>query len=151
MLLKYGESYDLFPLNHIYKYNLQTNVTILPDEISSSGTNWTLNGVLSVQRNDINSISLHFNLTGSRYHILESVKPLNNPFKMIFSNETNLLPRPRQMIELLETELIWSANIKRGIASLLQLDGDAVNGAFISHEVIFFNFISNFIQNFIEI
>ena len=134
ILLKYGSAYDLFPISHVYKYNLQTNVTIVPDEKTSVETNWTLNGILTVQRNDINSISFHFDLTGSRYKILDSVKPLGNPFKMIFVNESNT-QRPRHMIELPSNEPIWSANIKRGIVSLLQLDGDANSGAFVSNEV----------------
>lgn len=118
--------------------------------MTSFGTNWTLNGILTVQRNDVNNISFQFNLTRSRYRILDSVKSLSSSFRMIFINDESItLHSPRPMIELPITEPVWSANIKRGIVSLLQLDGDANSGAFVSHEFGLFGvcptefFISN--------
>lgn len=52
------------------------------------------------------------------------------PFKM--------MQQPQKVIELLKSEPIWSANIKRGIASLFQLEGDSQTGAFISNEFSLF-------------
>ena len=62
------------------------------------------------------------------------------PFKIKSLNESSnlLMQHPQKVIELSKTEPIWSANIKRGIASLFQLEGDSHIGAFISNEFSLF-------------
>lgn len=44
------------------------------------------------------------------------------------------MQHPQKVIELGENEPIWSANIKRAIASLFQVEGNSQNGAYISNE-----------------
>jgi Lipoprotein amino terminal region len=45
-----------------------------------------------------------------------------------------LMQHPQKMIEIEEDEPIWSANIKRSIVSLFQIEGSSEAGAFVSNE-----------------
>lgn len=44
------------------------------------------------------------------------------------------MQHPQKAIEILETEPVWTANIKRALASLFQIEGNAEKGAFVSNE-----------------
>lgn len=58
------------------------------------------------------------------------------PFILKSLNESSIFLRqhPQKIIEMPENEPIWSANIKRGIAALFQIEGSSENGAYVSNE-----------------
>lgn len=97
-------------------------------------TQWGITGVLRVQRLDYMSLALQLNVN-SKVHP-DYIAPLCMPFKMISLNESSnlLMQHPQKVIEVPDNEPVWSANIKRSIASLLQLEGTSISGAFVSNE-----------------
>lgn len=64
------------------------------------------------------------------------LKPLTKPFVLKSLNESSIFLKqhPQKAIGLPESEPIWSANIKRAIVSLFQIEGTSENGAFMSNE-----------------
>lgn len=139
MFLKYGPScgYDIFEVNFNHKYRIDANVTIIPDVHKNEKdpiTQWSINGVLQVQRIDPTTLAMQFTAGGDK----DEIKSLMEPFKMKSLSEKessyNLMQHPQKVVELSENEPIWSANIKRAIASLFQVEGNSQNGAYVSNE-----------------
>lgn len=128
--------YEIFDVNFNHKYRIDVNVTIIPDVHKSEKdpiTQWSLSGFLQVQRIDPTSIAMQFTTD-----VNNSGKSLMEPFKMKSLSEKEsshyLMQHPQKVIELSEIEPIWSANIKRAIASLFQVEGNSPNGAYVSNE-----------------
>lgn len=111
-------------------------MTIIPDVHKSAEdpiTQWGISGVLLVQRVDNATLAMQFT-TDSSVKLKEEIKSLEDPFKMKSLGSKESPQHPPKMIELSENEPIWSANIKRAIASLFQVEGNAQNGAYVSNE-----------------
>lgn len=113
------------------------NVTIIPDVHKNEKdpiTQWSINGVLQVQRIDPTTLAMQFTTEGNK----DEIKSLMEPFKMKSLSEKEssyyLMQHPQKVVELSENEPIWSANIKRAIASLFQVEGNSQNGAYVSNE-----------------
>lgn len=142
MIMKCGPScgYEIFELNTNHEYRIEANVTIIPDVHKSEEdpiTQWSLGGVLKVQRIDQMTIAMQF--TADSYKgSMDDIKSLSGPFKMRSLSEREssvlLMQHPQKVIELVDNEPIWSANIKRAIASLFQVEGNSPNGAYVSNE-----------------
>lgn len=137
--MKYGPvcGYEIFELNVNHKYRIDANVTIIPDvqnEKDPITTNWSISGVLQVQRIDAITLAMQFTTKSTK----DDLKSLFTPFKMKSLSEKEsshyLMQHPQKVVELSEKEPIWSANIKRAIASLFQVEGNAQNGAYVSNE-----------------
>lgn len=88
-------------------------------------------------RIDASSLAMQFT-TDSPVSNKRDIKSLSTPFKMksLSENESSLylMQHPQKIIEIPVDEPIWSANIKRAIASLFQVEGNSINGAFVSNE-----------------
>lgn len=141
-MLKFGaiEAYEIFELNINHRYRIDANVTIIPD-VHKHGeepiTHWSISGILQIQRVDEVTLAMQFSANVPEAKRNE-IKSLEDPFKMksLSKNESSqyLMQHPQKVIELAENEPIWSANIKRAIASLFQLEGNSQNGAYVSNE-----------------
>lgn len=96
-------------------------------------TQWNISGELQVQRIDQTTIAMQINTP-----LKEEAKALCQPFKMKSLSEKEssqwLMQHPQKVIELSENEPIWSANMKRALASLFQVEGNSQSGAYISNE-----------------
>jgi hypothetical protein len=128
--------YDIFEINKNYRYVIAANVTIFPDVHKNQDpvTQWSMSGMLEIQRIDLRTLAMQFNPDDKR----DDIKALRNPFKMKSLNEHEsshyLMQHPQKAVEISEKEPIWSANIKRAIASLFQLEGSSQTGAYVSNE-----------------
>lgn len=126
----------MFEFNKNYRYRIATNITIIPDvhNIDDPITQWSTGGVLDIQRVDQMTLAMQFNTDDTS----DDTKSLRNPFKMKSLSEKEsshyLMQHPQKVVEISEEEPIWSANIKRAIASLFQLEGNSQNGAYVSNE-----------------
>lgn len=137
--MKYGPSsgYEIFDLNFNHKYRIDVNVTIIPDVHKNEKdpiTQWNMSGFLNIQRINTATLALQFITDGNK----DEIKSLMEPFKMKSLSEKEsshyLMQHPQKVIELNVNEPIWSANIKRAIASLFQVEGNSQNGAYVSNE-----------------
>lgn len=129
-------SYDIFDQGVNYRYRFVANVTIIPDVEKSDHeetTQWSISGELLVQRIDQLTLAMQINAP-----VKEEAKSLCQPFKMKSLSEKEssqwLMQHPQKVVELSENEPIWSANMKRGISSLFQVEGNSQSGAYISNE-----------------
>lgn len=129
-------SYEIFDQGVNYKYRFVANVTIIPDvdkNEQEETTQWSLNGELQVQRIDQMTIAMQINAP-----LKKEAEALSQPFKMKSLSEKEssqwLMQHPQKVVELSENEPIWSANMKRAIASLFQVEGNSQSGAYISNE-----------------
>lgn len=142
--MKYGPScdgYEIFEMNVNHKYRIEANVTIIPDVHKNESdpiTQWSISGELQVQRIDVTTLAMQFTTDDVPGVDKSEIKSLTDPFKMKFVSEKepthNSMQHPHKVIELGEKEPIWSANIKRAIASLFQVEGNAQSGAYVSNE-----------------
>lgn len=128
--------YEIFEAATNHKYRIKADVTIIPDVHKSEDdpiTQWSLSGILLVQRIDQVTLAMQFQADSTH-----DIKALSAPFKMKSLSEKEssqyLMQHPQKVIELKESDPIWSANIKRAIASLFQVEGNAPNGAYVSNE-----------------
>ena len=133
-------SYEIFDADVNHKYRISANVTIIPDVHKSEKepiTAWNISGILSVQRIDAVTLAMQFN-TDSPVKSKDEIASLAEPFKLRSLSEKesshSLMQHPQKVIEISENEPIWSANIKRAIASLFQVEGNSQSGAYISNE-----------------
>uniref|UniRef100_A0A182PRI3 Vitellogenin domain-containing protein n=1 Tax=Anopheles epiroticus TaxID=199890 RepID=A0A182PRI3_9DIPT len=93
---------------------------------------WYLNGYLRVHRYDAKNLAAQIEL--DRHHIPQSegdVSALLEPFRIAIANDTIL------SIQFKLNEPIWSANIKRALASLLQAHGDSPGAYVVDEQGIF--------------
>lgn len=111
-------------------------MTIIPDVEKSEHeetTQWSISGLLLVQRIDQLTLAMQINAP-----VKEEAKSLCEPFKMKSLSEKEssqwLMQHPQKVVELSENEPIWSANMKRAISSLFQVEGNSQSGAYISNE-----------------
>lgn len=76
----------------------------------------------------------HFQLTLDEKR--NELEPLMRPFilKSLTESSIYLKQHPQKVIEFPENEPIWSANMKRGIATLFQIEGSSESGAYASNE-----------------
>lgn len=131
--------YEIFEMNVNHKFRLEALVTIIPDVHKGEEdpiTHWSIAGSLQIQRIDQNTLAMQFT-TDSSVKSLEEIKSLGTPFKMKLLSEkesSHISKLPQNGIELSENEPIWSANMKRAIASLFQVDGNSQSGAYVSNE-----------------
>jgi Lipoprotein amino terminal region len=132
-----NKAYEIFELNKTYLYRIGANVTIIPDvhkHLDDPIEQWSTSGVLEIQRIDQMTLAMQFNTDDTS----DDIKPLRNPFKMKSLSEKEsslfLMQHPQKVMEMIKKEPIWSANIKRAIASLFQLEGNSENGAYVSNE-----------------
>lgn len=140
--MKFGaiRGYEIFETNVDYQYKIDANVTIIPD-VHKHGedplTQWNISGNLHVQRIDNVTLAMQF-LVNSPNVKKTDIKSLEDPFRMksLSKNESSqyLMQHPQKVIEIAVNEPIWSANIKRAIASLFQIEGNSQNGAYVSNE-----------------
>jgi hypothetical protein len=138
VFMRCGSAYEIFEMNSDYKYWVDANVTIIPDvhkNLNDPITHWTLSGVLQVQRIDQVTIAMRFVVDSNDN---DELKSLQEPFKMRPLSEREALAYnieyPQKVVEISENEPIWSANIKRALASLFQVEGSSLNGAYVSNE-----------------
>jgi hypothetical protein len=130
------KSYEIFETNKSYRYIIAANVTIFPDVQKNQDpvTQWGMSGMLDIQRIDSRTLAIQFICDDTN----EEIKALSIPFKMKSLNESEsslyLMQHPQKVVEISEKDPIWSANIKRAIASLFQLEGSSQNGAYVSNE-----------------
>ncbi|XP_050084329.1 uncharacterized protein LOC126570542 [Anopheles aquasalis] len=127
------EAFDMFPLNHDIRYRLETDVTLVPDVHATDNYIWYLNGYLRVHRYDAKNLAAAIEL--DRHHIPQSeagdVSALLEPFRIAIANDTVL------SVQFKLNEPIWSANIKRALASLLQAHGDGPGAYVVDEQGIF--------------
>lgn len=137
--MKYGPicGYEIFELNVDHRYRIDSNVTIIPDVHKNEEdptTHWSISGILQVQRIDTITLAMKFTMNNTN----NELKSLFTAFKMKSLSEKEsshyLMQHPQKVVELSEKEPIWSANIKRAIASLFQLEGNSQSGAYVSNE-----------------
>lgn len=140
VLMKLGPNsgYEIFELNVDHKFRLEAHVTIIPDVHKGEEdhiTQWGIAGLLQIQKIDQMTLAMQFT-TDSQVKSPEEIKSLGVPFKMRTLNEKEryLMQHPPKVIELSESEPIWSGNIKRAIASLFQVERIAQSGAYVSNE-----------------
>ncbi|XP_055605766.1 uncharacterized protein LOC129753940 [Uranotaenia lowii] len=130
ILSKYDASaFDIFPLNNEIVYRLEADVTLVPDFHLHSNYIWTLAGRLHIQRYDTNNLALKITLDEDRFPDQSNVTALMEPFRVALSNDSAVLS-----VLFKEHEPIWSGNIKRAVASLLQAHGDNP-GAYVVDEM----------------
>ena len=100
-------------------------------------SSWQINGNILIQRIDdesllikllINNLQLNNKLHTIYNNPINEFKQLSEIFKVIIIDDLI------KHILLNDNEPIWSANIKRAIAALLQVQGDKT-GAFVANEV----------------
>lgn len=134
-----GKCYDIFQTDMSYMYKFEAIVELVPDvekkKDTESMTLWSFNGTLKVNRIDGNFIALQLKINND----IEELRILEVPFKMRSTTGTRDLPplfllHPQKFIEFNARELIWSANIKRAIGSLFQIEGNSESGAYVSQE-----------------
>ena len=131
-----NSGYEIFEVNKNYRYRIAANVTIFPDIHKNKEpiTQWSMSGVLEIQRIDGQVLAMQFNPDDAN----DDIKALQNPFKMKSLNEHEsshyLMQHPQKVVEISEKEPTWSANIKRAISSLFQLEGSSQTGAYVSNE-----------------
>lgn len=122
-----------------YKYKFESVVELVPDVEKKKETDpmtlWSFNGTIEVNRIDGNFIAVQLKINND----IEELRVLELPFKLRSSIGTRDLPplfllHPQKFIEFNAQELIWSANIKRAIGSLFQVEGDSESGAYVSQE-----------------
>uniref|UniRef100_A0A182TBE0 Vitellogenin domain-containing protein n=1 Tax=Anopheles maculatus TaxID=74869 RepID=A0A182TBE0_9DIPT len=126
------DAFDIFPPNYDIRYRLETDVTLVPDVHATDNYMWYLNGYLRVHRYDTKNIAAQIEL--DRHHIPQSegdVSALLEPFRIAIANDTIL------SIQFKLNEPIWSANIKRALASLLQAHGDGPGAYVVDEQGIF--------------
>uniref|UniRef100_A0A182LXY5 Vitellogenin domain-containing protein n=1 Tax=Anopheles culicifacies TaxID=139723 RepID=A0A182LXY5_9DIPT len=125
-------AFDIFPPNYDIRYRLETDVTLVPDVHATDNYMWYLNGYLRVHRYDARNLAAQIEL--DRHHIPQSegdVSALLEPFRIAIGNDTIL------SIQFKLNEPIWSANIKRALASLLQAHGDGPGAYVVDEQGIF--------------
>uniref|UniRef100_A0A1Q3G5A9 Putative lipoprotein n=1 Tax=Culex tarsalis TaxID=7177 RepID=A0A1Q3G5A9_CULTA len=128
-------AFDLFPANNEVVYRLESDVTLVPDLSAKSNYVWTMVGQLQVQRYDANNLAVKITLDDDPAHPPEknvATDILMEPFRVVIANDSTVLS-----ILFKEHETIWSSNIKRAVASLLQAHGDGP-GAFVVEEQTIF-------------
>uniref|UniRef100_A0A182VEI7 Vitellogenin domain-containing protein n=1 Tax=Anopheles merus TaxID=30066 RepID=A0A182VEI7_ANOME len=126
------DAFDIFPPNYDIRYRLETDVTLVPDVHATDNYMWYLNGYLRVHRYDAKNLAAQIEL--DRHHIPQSegdVSALLQPFRIAIANDTIL------SIQFKLNEPIWSANIKRALASLLQAHGDGPGAYVVDEQGIF--------------
>lgn len=134
----YGRCYDIFQSNVSYNYKIHSFVELVPDvekKDTDPMTKWSFNGSLKINRIDGNFIAMQFKMVNEN----NQLDPLELPFKLRSSNSLKDLPplfllHPQKFLEFNLRELIWSANIKRAIGSLFQIEGNSESGAYVSQE-----------------
>lgn len=57
-----SSSFDLFPENGKYTYRLKSFITLVPDLHSQENPQWTLNGLLEVEKGDSRKLTLRVNI-----------------------------------------------------------------------------------------
>lgn len=128
-----------------YNYKFNAVVELVPDvekkKETDQATLWSFNGSLKVNRIDGNFIAMQLKINND----IEELRVLEVPFKLRSSTGTKDLPplfllHPQKFIEFNARELIWSANIKRAIGSLFQLEGNSESGAYVSQEFGLYGF-----------
>lgn len=128
--------YEIFEPLKSYRYRIAANVTIFPDvhKHQDPVTQWGISGILEIQRIDSLTLAMQFNTEDPS----DEIAALRSPFKMKSLSESEsshyLMQHPQKVVEISEKEPIWSANIKRAIASLFQLEGSSQTGAYVSNE-----------------
>ncbi|XP_063709940.1 uncharacterized protein LOC134838357 [Culicoides brevitarsis] len=123
-----SSSFDLFPENGKYSYYLKSFLTLVPDLHSQQNPQWNLQGLLEVDRIDTQTLVLKIILDEGSYPSDLEVDILFEPFMVNYVNGSV------REVYLNVTEQIWSANIKRAVASLFQVQGNNA-GAFVSDEI----------------
>ncbi|XP_055643974.1 vitellogenin-3 [Toxorhynchites rutilus septentrionalis] len=129
---KSGDAFDIIPLNSEIVYRLETDVTLVPDFQARSNYIWTLAGQLRVQRYDLNNLAMKLDLDGIQFPDQSNVTALLEPFRVALANDSSVLS-----VLFKENEPIWSANIKRALASLLQAHGDGPGAYVVDEQGIF--------------
>ncbi|KAG5679635.1 hypothetical protein PVAND_009193 [Polypedilum vanderplanki] len=136
ILLKHAIGYNILQSQISFKYDIEANIELVPDVLNNNAdaiTKWNLeNTSLKVQRVNDDTINMQIMIENDK----EELKPLLMPFKLISLNESSkfLMQHPQKALVLYKDEPIWSANIKRAIVSLFQIEGNSENGAFVSNE-----------------
>ncbi|XP_055544225.1 vitellogenin-4 [Wyeomyia smithii] len=125
-----GHAFDIFPLDNEIVYRLETDVTLVPDFQAQSNYVWTLVGQLRVQRYDPNNLAVKIDLNS--FPNQNNVSALLEPFRVAIANDSSVLS-----VLFKADEPIWSANIKRAVASLLQAHGDSAGAYVVDEQGIF--------------
>lgn len=138
MNLGLSSGYEIFELKINHKFRIDAQVTIIPDVHKGEEdpiTQWGIAGTLQIQKIDQMTVVMQFT-TDSPVKSQDEIKSLGIPFKMktLTEKERYLMQYPPKVIELSESEPIWSGNIKRAIASLFQVERIGQTGAYVSNE-----------------
>lgn len=132
------ECYNVFRTDTSYSYKIDAVVELVPDvkkKDADAITQWRLNGYLKIERIDGNLVAMQLEVQENNQH-LEALKyPFKIRLPVTHSDSPPLfLHHPHKYLEFNSNETIWSANIKRAIAALFQIEGTAESGAFVSQE-----------------
>lgn len=127
-----SNGFDLFPPKNELIYRLEADVTLVPDLHSQSNYVWTMIGRLHVQRYDPINLAVKISLDDDYFPNQSNVSALLEPFRVALANDSSVLS-----VLFKENEPIWSGNIKRAVASLLQAYGDSPGAYVVDEQGIF--------------
>lgn len=128
--------YNIFEENVDFTYNIQTSVELIPDVSDNfeTITQWDFNGTLKIQRIDESTVAMKLDINRDDEELMPLMKPFILKSLNLSESSIYLKQHPQKAIGLSEFEPIWSANIKRAIVSLFQIEGSSENGAYVSNE-----------------